>query len=166
MALFAKNPKDDDGYRLINNRFSLDLPPQWVDRSIYRFDGPLEDGIQHYITVTIAHDLGLTDLDPYAGLQIEALAAELHGYHELKRGPLLLANRLPGYELVYQWSPAAGVELYQRHIWVLQDRTGYALMAAFSKKTWKLMGDQVDRIMRSISFPAPPAGLQPRRASP
>ena len=158
MAQPPKNPAGDAGYRLIDKRFSLDLGPQWVDRSIYRFEGPQEDGLQHYITVTIESDLAVTDLEPYALLQIKALESELSGYHELKRGPLLLASRMPAYELVYQWCRAEGVELYQRHLWVLHERTGYALMAAFTKKTWKLMGDAVDRILRSLRLPPPGGG--------
>jgi hypothetical protein len=154
MAQAPQNPPSDTGYRLIDKRFSLDFGPQWIDRSIYRFEGPLEDGIQHYITVSIESDLDQTDLEAYATLQIKALANELQGYHELKRGPLLLASRQPAYELVYQWCPAEGVELYQRHLWVLHQRMGYALTAAFSKKTWKLLGDEVDRILRSLRLPA------------
>ncbi len=158
MAQAPKNPPADAGYKLLDKRFSLDLGPQWIDRSIYRFEGPLEDGIQHYITIAIESDLSQTDLEAYATLQIKALESELQGYHELKRGPLLLASRQPAYELVYQWCPAEGMELYQRHLWVLHQRTGYALTAAFSKKTWKLLGDEVDRILRSLRLPPPGGG--------
>lgn len=158
MAQPPKNSAGDIGYRLIDKRFSLDLGPQWIDRSIYRFEGPLEDGLQHYISVTIEGDLALTDLEAYADIQIKALASELQGFHELKRGPLLLTSRQPAYELVYQWCPAEDVELYQRHLWVLHTGTGYALTAAFTKRTWKLMGDAVDRILRSLRLPSADGG--------
>ena len=155
MGAFSNDRRKNNGYRLAHKRFMLDLPADWADRSVYRFEGPLEDGIQQHIAVTIAHDLDITDLEAYAGLQIKALEKELQGYHELKRGPLALGNGLAAFELVYQWCPAETVQLLQRQVWALRNRTGYTLVATFSPNTWKTLGAQVDRIIRSFTIPAP-----------
>ncbi len=155
MGLFTKNRKDDSGYRLVSNRFMMAFPPGWQDRSVYRFDGPVEDGIQHHITVDIEHDLEVSDLETYAQRQIKALETELFGYRELKRGPFSLDNQMAAYELVYKWQPMDDRQVYQRMVWVMLNHTGYALSSTFSKKTWKMMADEVDRIIRSFTAVMP-----------
>ncbi len=157
MGLFSKERKDNNGNRLVNNRFMLAFPPGWTDRSVYRFDGPLEDGIQHHITINIEHDVEITELEKYAQLQIKAVESALHGYRELKRGPVTLDNWQPAFELVYKWCPMENVETYQRMIWTLHDRTAYAFTAVFSKKTWKMFADQVDQIIRTFTVLMPPS---------
>ncbi|MBT8341152.1 MAG: DcrB-related protein [Desulfatitalea sp.] len=155
MGLFSKGRKNGSGCRLVSNRFMLTFPQGWVDRSIYRFDGPEADGIQHHITVNIEQDVAVSDLEKYAQRQIKALETELFGYLELKRGRLTLDNQMSAYELVYKWQPVKGREAYQRMVWVLQDDTGYALTATFSKKTWKMMADEIDHVIKSFTALVP-----------
>jgi hypothetical protein len=155
MGLFKNNSKPPAECRLVNNCFRLDLPPDWVDQSIYRYAGPIEDGIQHHITVTVENNVTASDVASYAEAQIRALETELQGYHELKRGPLVMASGLQAYELVYKWCPMEDYQAYQRMVWALSSGSGYALTATFSKKTWKMMADQVDRIIRSFVVMGP-----------
>ena len=103
--------------------------------------------------MTIENLLEISDLERYADMQIKALETELQGYHELKRGPVMLSNQLPGYELVYRWCPVENREVYQRAIYILHNETGYILTATFSKKTWKTRGPEVDKILRSFIIP-------------
>ena len=127
------------------------MPATWEDKSVYTFEGPEEDGIRHNIWVTIENNVDVPDLERYAGVNIQALASELQGYRELKRGPLTLNDRYPAYEHVYRWAPVAGREVYQRVMYVLKNRTGYILTSSFSKKTWKMLGSEVDKIMKSFT---------------
>ena len=137
-------------YTLLNNKFSIKFPPEWQDRSYYRFEGPVEDGIQHTIIVLIENDVDVPGLDQYAELNIKAVENELQGYQELKRGPVSLDSRVPAYELVYKWSPAEGRQVYQRVIYILTNKTGYVLTATFSKKTWKMLGPEINKILMSF----------------
>jgi hypothetical protein len=139
------------GYTILNNRFALQFPGGWEDKSLYTFEGPEEDGIRHNIWVTIENNVEVPDLERYAQMNIQATESELQGYQELKRGLLTLANRQPAYEHVYRWSPVNNREVYQRVMYVLKNNTGYILTATFSKKTWKLLGSEIDKILRSFT---------------
>ncbi len=138
---------------LLHNRFTMKLPNSWKDQSIYRFEGPEDDGIQHNIYVTIEHDIDNPDLKSYATLNIKAVEKELQGYQELKQGPLTLANGTDAFEVVYKWSPVEKRNVYQRTIYLLMNKNGYVLTATFSKKTWKTFGPEVDKILMSFSVP-------------
>ena len=138
-------------YTILNNKFSLRIPATWEDKSVYTFEGPEEDGIRHNIWVTIENNVEVPELEQYAQMNIQATETALQGYRELKRGPLTLNNRQPAYELVYRWSPVADREVYQRVMYVLKSRTGYILTSSFSKKTWKMLGTEIDKIFRSFT---------------
>lgn len=140
------------GYIVLNNKFSLQIPPDWKDQTIYRFEGPEDDGINHNILVTIENQVEIPDLQRYADMQIKTVENELQGYHELKRGQIVLNNQIPAYELVYKWCPTKDREIYQRAIYILHNGTGYILTATFSKKTWKIRGTEVDKILKSFTI--------------
>ena len=138
-------------HTVLDNRFVLNIPADWTDKSIYKFDGPQDDGIKHNIFVHIENNVEIPDLERYADMQIKVVASELQGYHELKRGQIVLNNRLPAYELVYKWCPVEEIEIYQRSIYILHKETGYILTATFSKKTWKTRGTEIDKILKSFT---------------
>lgn len=153
-----KTPQPPSGTRgdrtVLDNRFSLTLPDGWQDRCMYRFEGPIEDGILHAINVNIAHDIDMPDVETYAQLQIRSLEATLQGYTQLKQGPLVLDCDVSAWEVVYKWIPVKDRKVYQRAVWVLHNRTAYMLTATFSKKTWKMMAGVVDDIIKSFDIPA------------
>jgi hypothetical protein len=138
-------------YRLVNNRFSFQFPGTWEDKSIYTFEGPEEDGIRHNIWVTIENNVQVPDLERYAQINIQATENELQGYRELKQSPLTLANQQPAYEHVYRWVPVENRGVYQKVMYVLKNNTGYILTSTFSKKTWKKLGGEIDKIFRSFT---------------
>jgi len=150
---FKSDDKDQkpSEYTLLNNKFTLKLPPEWDDKTVYSFDGPEEDGIKHHIIVTIENHVEVPDLERYADIRIRALEGELQGYHALKRGQINLYSQMPAYEVVYKWCPVENREVYQRFIYVLSRNTGYMLTATFSKKTWKTRGPEVDKILMSFT---------------
>ncbi|MBW2662689.1 MAG: DcrB-related protein [Deltaproteobacteria bacterium] len=148
-----KKRQEHAPYTILNNRFGLQIPQEWEDQTVYRFKGPEEDGINHNIIVTIENQVDIPDLATYADMKIKAVETELQGYHELKRGQLLLNNQLPAYELVCKWCPVEAMEVYQRSIYILHNETGYILTATFSKKTWKTRGTEIDKILKSFTIP-------------
>ena len=150
MANGSEERQRQSGSVIMNNRFSMTFPPEWEDRSYYRFEGPVEDGIKHSIIVTIENNVDVPNLEQYAELNIKAVETELQGYQELKRGPVTLDNRVPAYELVYKWTPVKDRQVYQRVIYILINKTGYILTASFSKKTWKMLGPAVNKILMSF----------------
>jgi len=147
----AGKKQASSGYTILNNRFSLEFPGTWEDKSLYTFEGPEEDGIRHNIWVAIENNVEVPDLERYAQMNIQATEGGLQGYRELKQGQLTLTNRQPAYEHVYRWSPVENKEVYQRVMYVLKNNTGYILTSTFSKKTWKLLGSEIDKIFRSFT---------------
>ena len=148
----SQNKKQiSSNHTILNNRFALHVPETWEDKTVYTFEGPEEDGIRHNIWVTIENNVEVPDLERYAQMNIQATENELQGYRELKQGPLTLTNRQPAYEHVYRWSPVENREVYQRVMYVLKNNTGYILTSTFSKKTWKILGSEIDRIFRSFT---------------
>ena len=137
--------------RIVNGRFSLGVPPDWHDQSIYRYEGPDQDGVKHHINVVIDADVKSGDLLQYAELQLQALHTELRSFTLLKRGEMLLANGLPAYEFVYRWIPVQDKELIQQIYLVLADGRGYILTASFSPLTWSTLGPQVEQVLRSFT---------------
>jgi len=150
MANGSEERQRQSGSVIMNNRFSMTFPPEWEDRSYYRFEGPVEDGIKHSIIVTIENNVDVPNLEQYAELNIKAVETELQGYQELKSGPVTLDNRVPAYELVYKWTPVKDGQVYQRVIYILINKTGYILTASFSKKTWKMLGTVINKILMSF----------------
>jgi hypothetical protein len=138
------------GTTILNNKFALQVPETWQDKTVYTFEGPEEDGVRHNILVTIENNVEVPDLEQYAQMNIQATETALQGYCELKRGPIALNNRQTAYELVYRWSPVGDREVYQRVMYVLHNKTGYILTATFSKKTWKMLGTELDKIFRNF----------------
>ena len=151
--MFSDSPqkeKNSSELLLLNNKFAMNLPPDWEDHSYYRFEGPVEDGIKHNILVTIENNVEVPGVEQYADLNIKGVENELQGYQELKRGPVLLNNRMPAYELIYKWTPVEERQVYQRVIYVLTNKTGYILTSTYSKKTWKILGPHINKILMSF----------------
>jgi hypothetical protein len=138
---------------VVNNRFSFKLPPEWKENTVYSYEGPEEDGIKHNILINIEHNIGMSDLEKYAAIQINGIENELQGYFELKREETKLDRGLSAYELVFKWYPVENVEIYQKIFYVLSNNTGYCITATFSKKTFKMMGAEVDKILKSFNIP-------------
>lgn len=146
--------------------FALALPPEtWADQSAYVFAGPVSDGLQHNITVTLDPDLpdGLT-LDAYADLQLDSIRGELRGCHLLLHDALQLDCGIPAHRAVFRWEPSDAVRVYQEQLYVLAGRMGYKLTATYTRKTRKTLGPVIERIMKSF-VPKPPA-VPPPAAQP
>ena len=61
------NDKKEFRYHIVlNNRFVLNILADWTDKSIYKFDGPQDDGIKDNIFVYIENNLEIPDLERYS----------------------------------------------------------------------------------------------------
>lgn len=132
------------------NSFTINQPEGWVDKTIYTLAGPLEDGIQHNILVTIEEDVELDSVADYADFHITAMEEELKGYIVLKREETSLDNGLPAYRAIFRWYPTDEMCIYQEQVFVLASSAAYKLTTTFTKKTRKTLGAQVERILMSF----------------
>ncbi len=157
MVLFRRDDKNTPSeQRSLSSRtyqgngFTVNQPEGWVDKTIYTLTGPMEDGIQHNILVTIEEDVEFDSAADYADFHITAMEEELRGYTVLKREETSLDNGLPAYRAIYRWYPTDEMCIYQEQMFVLADGTAYKLTATFTKKTRKTLGPQVERILMSF----------------
>ncbi len=136
------------GFR--GNGFTLNMPEEWQDKTIYTLAGPIEDGIQHNVLINVERDVEADSVTQLADRQIESMEMTLHGFRVLKRGEITLDNGQEAYEVVYRWEPTDMNRFYQRQIYVLSGKTAYILTSSFSKRTRKTRGPEVDRIFMSF----------------
>lgn len=132
------------------NGFTIDLPEEWQDETVYALTGTTEDGIQHNVLINVEQNVETGSVAEYADRQIETLTTQLQGCRLLKRGETLLSNGLEAYEVIFRWCPAEEVMLYQRQIYALFENTAYTLTTTFTKRSRKTMGPEVDRIIMSF----------------
>ncbi|MFH1742430.1 MAG: hypothetical protein ABIH23_25785, partial [bacterium] len=55
------------------------------------------------------------------------------------------------YECVYKWIPVDGRIIFQKLIYMIVDDAGYTFSAAFTKKTIKTIGVEVEGIINSFN---------------
>ncbi len=134
-------------------KFTLELPGGWEDETIYTYKGPDDSGVQHRITLVIDRATDADSVEEFARPRIDAVMATLQGAEILKDEPKELASGIPAYECVYKWIPAGGDARFVRNVYLLAGRTGYAFSGAFSKKTLKTIGVEMDRILESFALP-------------
>ena len=123
----------------------------WQDKTIYTLTGPVTDGIQHNVIITIDPEVPFEELIDYADWQIRTLEEELKSCTLLKRGDIKLDNGMDAYEAIFSWHPLDDVKIYQHQIYILINKTAYKLTASFTKKTRQTIGPAIVRMMISFS---------------
>jgi len=131
--------------------FALNLEAPWQDQSLFIFAGPIENDIQHTLTVVVDRDVPVDSLVDYVDWQLLTLEKELSGYQLLKRDPVTLHSGVPAYRVIYRWSPREKRSLYQEQLYVLHKQTGFKLTATFTKTTRKTLGPAVEQMMLSFT---------------
>jgi len=126
------------------------MPDKWIDKTVFTLMGPVTDGMQHNITVNVQDDLPADDIEEYAEWQIRTLEDELKACKILLKEPTQLNNGLKAYRAVFTWWPVDEVRLFQEQIYILHEGTGYTLTASFTKKTRKILGPEIERVMLSF----------------
>lgn len=129
------------------SRFSLPLPDGWSDKTVYTLIGPLTDGVQHNITVSLDPETPFETAKEFATEQLQALEGSLPGIQMLKKEETHLAKGTPAYRAIFKWAPAEDQTLFQQQVYIVDQNTAYTLTASFSRKTRKTVGPTVTRIM-------------------
>lgn len=142
-------PAFDNLYKA--NSFTLSLPDDWTDKTVFTLTGLVTDGIQHNITITHSDDLPVDDLLDFAEWQIRSLEDSLKGCRLLLKEAAKLDSGQAAYRAIFVWWPTEDLRLYQEQVYVLHEQTGYTLTASFTKKTRKTLGPQIERAMLSFS---------------
>jgi hypothetical protein len=133
------------------NGFTLNQLEDWKDSTIYTLTGPVTDGIQHNVIITIDKEPNTDDLIEYAEFHIKTLEKELKSCMLLKKGETKLTNGTEAYEAIFSWYPTDQVRIYQHQIFVMIDKLAYKMTASFTKKTRQTLGPAVERMMLSLN---------------
>ena len=59
------------------NAFSITLPDGWTDKTVFSLAGPVSDGMQHNVTITVGQDVPFTTVREFAEWQIASAEQEL-----------------------------------------------------------------------------------------
>ena len=140
--------------------FTLALPTDgWRDQTIFQLAGPIADGLQHQVTVTVDPGVPPVTLAEYAAVRRAQLEDTLQGCHVLLDDEIALDAGIAAARLVYRWWPSETRRLYQEQLHLLVpapehpdgEQTGYTLTATFTRKTRRTHGPAVERVMRSFA---------------
>jgi hypothetical protein len=130
--------------------FKLDIPPGWVDETVYTYKGPDDSGVQHNLVLMVDSESNPGDLIAYAKQRIQTLTQTLSGFELLSEQPKKLKSGFDAYEVVYKWIPAEGKIIFQKQVYLIANGVAYNFTASFSKKTIKTIGNEVDEIIDSF----------------
>jgi hypothetical protein len=132
------------------NCFSLSQLEDWEDKTIYTLMGPVTDGIQHNVIITIDKENPFDTLEEFAEWHIKTMETDLKGCTLLKKGEIKLSDGTDAYEAIFSWYPIDDLRIYQQQIFVMFEKVVYKMTASFTKKTRKTLGPQVERMMLSL----------------
>ncbi len=132
------------------NSFTLNQLEDWKDKTIYTLTGPVTDGIQHNVVITVDDEPAFENLIDYAEWNIKILEQELKSCMLLKKDEIKLNNGMEAFEAIFSWYPVDDIRIYQQQIYILDNSKAYKLTASFTKKTRRTLGPQVERMMLSF----------------
>jgi hypothetical protein len=147
----ASTAAPEDHLRYRADRFTIAVPDGWADKTSYLLTGPVTDGLRHHVAVHIDREVSEVALAGYAGGQRQVLEAALPGCRLLKSDQGELPSGLPYHRTIFSWFPERQQRLYQEQFSVVHAQTGYILTAAFTKKTRKTLGPQVEHLLSSFT---------------
>ena len=142
--------KPDQVTKYQANAFSITLPDGWTDKTVFTLAGPVTDGMQHNVTITVGQESRSPPCVNSPSGRSPRRNKSCKGCRLLKKGNIALANGTAAYQAIFVWFPTDGLKVYQEQIFVLFEGTAYTLTATFSKKTRKTLGPQVERMMLSF----------------
>ena len=132
------------------NRFEIDLPPGWEDQTVYHFRGPVVDDREHMLMMIVDRKLQTKEIGEFALRRTGLIAVSLQGIEVLKDEETTVAGCYPSWEFVYRWIPAEGVKIFKKYIFVLHGSRGYSFEIEFSKMSYKLLGEQVKKLVEEL----------------
>lgn len=135
------------------NGFTLKRKEDWEDKTIYTITGPVTDGIQHNIIISVEKDVTFDNVKDYAEWQLKSLTQELKGCTMLSKTEVKLFNGMNAVEAYYSWYPVTDIKIYQRQMFILAGTTAYKMAASFTKKTQHTVGPEVEKMMLSFDIP-------------
>jgi hypothetical protein len=121
--------------RLEGVYFNLPLPEGWVERSFYSAGGPIFEGFQSSLTVTVETRLQLTDLLACVRLQMNQLEGQLTDF-ALLPGTEQPVKDGQGYRLDFTWTTQEQVPIRQRQWYLYRSPLLWIITASAHKNAF------------------------------
>ncbi len=130
--------------------FSKNLPEGWQDQSVFTFQGPDEDGVSHFLTLMVDRGAGDAELEQYAEEHIDMELEALPGMTVLTGGVKTLPGEKRIYSVTYKWISSDDSVIIRKQVYSVNDGLGFMFSINFTKRSIKLLGNQVDQIIQSL----------------
>ena len=136
-----------------NSVFTINIPDDWKETTVFTFEGPNEDGLLHNLVVVIDpfadND---TDIKSYVQSQIKNGLDKLSGFELVYENETEQKNNRRCYEICYKHVPVEDVVLYQKQLYITDKKGMYIFTSGYTKKTMQTVAYEVDRIIESFRF--------------
>ena len=128
-----------------NTQFSITLPQEWKDTTIFTFEGPHDDGLQHNLVVTIDPDAGKDmDIKIYAKTQIATTLSALPGFEMVSETAGKRRDNTLTYQICYKYTCEGSQTIFQKQAYIADKNALTIFTASFTKKTLKTIGPRID----------------------
>lgn len=141
----------DPSATYIADTFTITLQDDWDSNTVYRLEGPMEDGLQHVLQINVHPDVGGLAVVDYAAREIERQVDILKQGQLLARSRTALDNGQPASRVVFSMVSGSDRPLYQEDWYLVEGEAGYRLSARFTEKSLPLVAPTVERICRSFA---------------
>jgi hypothetical protein len=153
------------------NGFSVWVPNGWIDQTVYRFADDSDEGPEKGIRGTAESVAGSISLEEFADLKLRAML-DLPGTRLLTRKTVPVAEGFLAVRAEIRWVSEGNPPIFQRVMVCLHGQDGLVLHSTFFKKSRKIHGPLVDRVLNSARMRAdgksrmPPDGFQDGQGGP
>ncbi|MCP4684484.1 MAG: hypothetical protein GY867_03450 [bacterium] len=135
--------------------FSKNLPDGWEDRSVFTFQGPESDGVAHFLILLVDRGAGDSELEEYAEEHIDMELEAMPDMKVLTGGVKTLPGEKQIYHVTYKMIAADDSVVIRRQVYSVEGGSGFVFSINFTKRSVKLLGNQVDQIIQSLVTGAP-----------
>jgi hypothetical protein len=134
-----------------NNQFSISLPDEWKDTTVFTFQGPHDSGVQHNLVLVIDPEVDKKmDAATYAKLQLGQSQTVLPGFEMVNEEEKTIHGYILAYQVVYKYMPTDDLAIFQKQLFIINKGKAYSFTSSFSKKTLKTIAHEVDEIIASF----------------
>ena len=130
--------------------FSKNLPEGWEDQSVFTFQGPNKDGVSHFLTLLVDRRAGDAELEEYAEEHIDMELEAIPSMTVLTSGVKTLPGEQRIYQVTYKIIASDESVIIRRQVYSVNDSTAFVFSINFTKRSVKLLGNQVDQIIQSL----------------
>jgi len=128
-----------------NTQFSMILPPEWNDTTIFTFEGPHDDGLQHNLVVVVDPYVEKNvDVKKYAQTQIATTLSFLPGFEMVSEAAGKRGDGALTYQICYKYACEGSQTIFQKQVYIADKNALCIFTASFTKKTLKTIMPIVD----------------------